>query len=517
MARGITMGMGKKTKTKATKSYAPIQQDPFVASSAPPPPKPAVVLDVKPQPETERTFLVPSAKESGRSDSTNKSQGGLPTTTTSRGAPATRAPLPGAPVPAPSTAAPETPSSGELPPYSKTVGGGIAAVLVTLLLALWFEASAGTICLNTHAPWADHNFNLNASIDSHCEAGWEGPCCDTQAGYSDGDFVLQYIPNDAVEHHMSYAPTERSAGVPASLHGIFWMDQRGSNVDALADHPEYNISATVAADELLVSFGESVWHNESKCLKPLPTYGGDVGHWSFMDWSGDGKAPGASADLRGTYELCFVDDDTIAIYMRYRLFGWLWITVPDFFVTLTMEKAAFGWVRRTKIGPQSMREVTPRLGWLLVLPFAGDLFLRMLGSMVSSTQEEYSYPMWQVVDGDGHRTSNYGAYLDYANQDTTVNGSSFETPRNRGEGYSLIGVPRESCYTVWGYGCKAAWYPPTELPWSFLTGPVVLDTVPDVSEGEADTLAGEATEEAIDEAAEPAEETAEEIPEVTER
>jgi len=394
------------------------------------------------------------------------------------------------------------PTSGP-PPRSRALPALLAAplllplglILMKLLLLMipailiWFQASWGAVCIDYRTPWAD----------SHrawwgCQPGWEGPCCDIQQGYSEGEFLLRRIKNDEVELEMPYGgprSIDNSSAPPDDMRGLWWLDQRLVHKAGMAEHEGYveEAWAVSAAEEMVISFSEGVWHPASRCLKPVPTYGGARGHWSWFDVTGTGRNPGAGAGLRGNYEFCYKGDDYILINMRYRVFGFLWLTVPNFFTTLTMERRAFGFTRVTRVGPDALRRIEPNWSWFLLIPIPFELLLRVVGLSIEGTQHYYHYPgtgspgspwppatsarflrrtlptrpipcsfssglltppflylsVFQIVDGDGQRTRHYDAYLQFANTDTNATENTFEAGRNRGHGTSLVGSEAEYC------------------------------------------------------------------------
>ena len=55
---------------------------------------------------------------------------------------------------------------------------------------------------------------------------------------------------------------------PAELHGIHWMDQRGTSLrnGPYPEAPDYKQVCGVAAEEVFLSFGEAAWDAASKCV-----------------------------------------------------------------------------------------------------------------------------------------------------------------------------------------------------------------------------------------------------------
>lgn len=252
-------------------------------------------------------------------------------------------------------------------------------------------------------------------LSCECDKGWEGRCCDTRVELHDGkEFVLNRIKNDEVETELAYART--GSNLPAPLHGIFWMDQRGVNVASSISpiDPDYQQEGSQAADELLVSFGEAHWDAERRCAGPVPVAGGRRGHWTFMDQQGP-PGEGNSSTWSSAYashlyaDFCFRSADSfdqIDLQMYMKVLG-VWIRVPWVAMHLSMKKTDWGWDRQTT-------------------------------SLVTGSKV-FHYPVFQIVDGDGKRTKNYDAYLKWANTDTPHRVEGFDTPINRGQGTSLVG------------------------------------------------------------------------------
>jgi len=244
-----------------------------------------------------------------------------------------------------------------------------------------------------------------------CEDGWEGRCCDTRKELHDGgEFALHRIKNDEVEQNLAFAKT--GSELPSSLHGIFWMDQRGVNVPAAtrATDPDYQQVGDTAADELLVSFGETHWDPQTRCAGPVPTYGGKKGHWTFMDQKGP-PGQGENENWSTLYsnrlylDFCFRSDqfEDMDLHVYIMKFG-VWVRVPWWGMHLTMKKTSWGWDRQTT---------------------------------TAVTDEVLHYPVFQIVDGHGKRTEHYAAYLKWANNQQSTDHPA--TPINNGEGTSLVG------------------------------------------------------------------------------
>eukprot|EP00967_Tisochrysis_lutea_P022108 scaffold25193_cov29-Tisochrysis_lutea.AAC.1 len=324
-------------------------------------------------------------------------------------------------------------------------------LLLLPLFILYFQASFGELCVDTRTPMADSH-RAPWFSGKRCLPGWEGPCCDIQEGYSDGEFVLRRIRNDEVEYELPFSgprSIDNTSAPPDEMLGLWWLDQRLVHTDGMSEHEGYaegEAKAVTAAEELVVSFSEGVWHPASRCVKPVPTYGGHRGHWTWFDVDGEGHNAGAGSGLRGNYEFCYQDDNTIKINMRYRLFGAVWVVVPDFFTTLTMERRNFGLTRVTRVGPDQLRRLQADWTWFFLLPIPVHVVLRIIGLMAPVSQPLYNYPMYRIVDTYGRRTRHYDAYLRFANAPTNeTEANQLSAPRNRGRGTSLVGVPIEYC------------------------------------------------------------------------
>lgn len=275
-----------------------------------------------------------------------------------------------------------------------------------------FLKSHGSVRRLLVCGWCAHGSRNFLSCD--CDEGWEGRCCDTRVELYDGqEFVLQRIRNDEVEQELAFA--RNGSDLPRGLHGIFWMDQRGVNV-ASGIHPvdpDYQQAGSQAADELVVSFGETHWDAETRCAGPVPVAGGRKGHWTFMDQQGPlgtgNSSIWESAVSSHLYaDFCFRSDsfDEIDLYMYVKMLG-VHIRIPWLAAHLSMKKTAWGWDRQTT-------------------------------SLVTGSKV-FHYPVFQIVDGLGRRTEHYDAYLNWANKDTLHTVEGFDSPINRGNGTSLVG------------------------------------------------------------------------------
>lgn len=264
-------------------------------------------------------------------------------------------------------------------------------------------------------------------------------------------FSLRTIQNDEVEYAMAYART--GDDIPSSMHGIFWMDQRGVHIEDLQD-PSYKLVASRAANELLFSIPFGSYDPVSRCLPLVSMYGGPAGAvtWTFMNEDGNGHNDLWDTALAGRSRqlICFRDAkmDVIDVILLLSEESFLQykqsmmkpaeavspaaaaalqamqaeeypsppesdvkiIRLPQDFMEFTMVKTAWGWSR-------------------------DSLFMRNFSNIT------YHYPVFQIVDGNGERTEHYDAYLAWANQNQDCpEGSNVTCAQNMGHGTSLIGV-----------------------------------------------------------------------------
>lgn len=295
-----------------------------------------------------------------------------------------------------------------------------------------------------------------------CAEGWSGPCCSLPEGHHEGTFALHRIDNDNVAEELAWATS--SSDMPESLHGIFWMDQRGVNLPLQSD-PSYQQVGASAADELLVTFGEAEWDPKTRCAGRVPVFGGHVGHWTFMD-QGQGGLSEPKSDIFDTtissrlnLQFCFRDHKMDVIDIRNyvkasSLLGIIglslpetwdgYIEIPQWIMHLYMVKKPWGWDRVTTVldveRAQLLRAVLPAdlRSWLNLQPYV-----------------EAHYPVFPIIDGEGQKTEYWDAYLSWANDPRSWKGynctnnappngfgstsSTFTCPSNNGKGTQLVG------------------------------------------------------------------------------
>jgi hypothetical protein len=297
-----------------------------------------------------------------------------------------------------------------------------------------------------------------------CAEGWSGPCCNLADDHHDGAFALKRIANDKVAEELAWATDE--SDMPTSLHGIFWMDQRGVSNLTQASDPSYRHVGSTAADELLVTFGEAEWDPKTRCAGRVPVFGGKHGHWTFMD-QGAGAPDGTPASdifetslsSRLNLKFCFRDHtmETIDIHSYIKasslVSNWFslpetfdgYVEIPSWILHLYMVKKPWGWDRVTTVLDvkqlRLLASVLPKglLEWLDLEPYATA-----------------HYPVFPIIDGAGRKTEHWEAYLSWANDPSSWRGynctndapannfgsasSTFTCPSNNGRGTQLVGI-----------------------------------------------------------------------------
>uniref|UniRef100_A0A7S1LCF2 Uncharacterized protein n=1 Tax=Alexandrium catenella TaxID=2925 RepID=A0A7S1LCF2_ALECA len=246
---------------------------------------------------------------------------------------------------------------------------------------------------------------------------------------------------------MSYART--GSPLPEAFHGIYWMDQRGRNVGRATTGSGYRQEGSVAADEFVVAFGDASWDAGRRCVTSVPVFGGQKGHWTWADQDGslDNQFYNLNCGIQLAFDFCCKDRNCneIDILGHVNAQDTLeYLASPDFH--------GLGWAGSLLMGPilwglhwwNGHSEIfwlpTDAQSWHMIKkPWGYDRLTVMCSSCWSWLQTRYHYPLFQIVDGNGHRTQHYEAYLQFANQDTHAGSSSFAHPMNRGNGTSFVG------------------------------------------------------------------------------
>lgn len=263
-------------------------------------------------------------------------------------------------------------------------------------------------------------------------------------GHPDQVYAMAVIPNSRVEHELAYART--GSVVPEGLHGIWWMDQRGTHLPVPGD-PSYKQECASAADEVLVTWGEGNWDEEALCFRDaFVSYGSpNKGMRTFMNNGDNTNVDWIVTNTTGSKaDFCFTDAtfQKIELTLYARVGGVLesflgyalpesvdgYVAVPRSIMSLNMNRKPWGWDRETVLGPDARKLRGVLSGdWFQWLDYANFIC---------------HYPVFQVVDGNGERTEHYDAYLAFANTNypqCAGENRGFDCPWNVGNGTSLVG------------------------------------------------------------------------------
>jgi len=283
-----------------------------------------------------------------------------------------------------------------------------------------------------------------AVVNQHfceCFPGWRGVCCNFKCveegndcyGFDNGNFELTKVPIEEPWTYMSYAKTGES-DLPESMHGIFWMDQRGYVKEKCeASDPNFEWKKMLAANEMLISFGETAWNPESECVGGVALIGGEVGHWTFNNEINSSLYDGqvyngvwqGQQNGRGYVDFCYVktgqgvhpdpirgmgipapQDVDELIYIPFKLkYGSAADNTSQsdyqdpygFSNNWWMYKTTWGWSRVSK-------------GW--------GFWAYNIEAGTGGTDRMGEYALIQVVDGYGNPTDFYDDYVEYAKTST---------------------------------------------------------------------------------------------------
>eukprot|EP00913_Durusdinium_trenchii_P024779 g23259.t1 len=86
-------------------------------------------------------------------------------------------------------------------------------------------------------------------------------------------YKLYSVKAEGIENELFYA---RNGSVfPASLHGVHWMDQRGTSLrkrGKYEEEPDYKQVCALSAEEVFMHFGEAAWNPKTKCATGVRQY-----------------------------------------------------------------------------------------------------------------------------------------------------------------------------------------------------------------------------------------------------
>jgi len=208
--------------------------------------------------------------------------------------------------------------------------------------------------------------------------------------------------------NLAFAST--GSDIPKSLHGCFWLDQtlQSSIAQDLRYKNARPVKNAAASQETVACFGEDPikWNPTTRCLGPIPNYGGEHGHWGFIDSEQGRRDFEQSLNYRVTGDLCFLDDALtraeVIVANRVSALGNCWVAAPRWLFRFLIQRESWGWNRVTTVGPDvTGGRLQPRQLELLAKIFPKHLIdLIALGS-TGATQ----YPVIQIIDENGSYTS----------------------------------------------------------------------------------------------------------------
>jgi len=170
------------------------------------------------------------------------------------------------------------------------------------------------------------------------------------------------------------------------FHGIWWMDQFCYHADATDPTYASQCNFGQRVPELLISWGEAEWDAKSRCTGRVYQNGGAKGHWTFNDmgsgknnvWTSDTADSACISPQWSFLQFCCVDSTCqtidVGVFFESAL-----LTLGSRLYHFSMVNMSWGWDR-----------VTQGLG------------------------ADWHYPVFQIVNGDGKRTSHYDSYLQWA-------------------------------------------------------------------------------------------------------
>lgn len=228
--------------------------------------------------------------------------------------------------------------------------------------------------------------------------------------FAERNFEIQRIPSAEIAESMAYA--RAGSSIPSSLHGIFWLDQ--FHRSSIAKNDTYSAAKPFKhppSDETLVSFGDAptAFEPQSRCVGPVPGYGGVQGHWTYLDTTRGRLEFDGALSSRITADFCFDQSmqsiDVIA-GVRVPILGWVFI--PSWLGGMRMERRSWGWNRVNLLGP-NISTTLEKFGPMLdkILPSF------LMATIRSGDSGGSQYPVIQIIDGEGKKTEYFQEYMDY--------------------------------------------------------------------------------------------------------
>jgi len=276
---------------------------------------------------------------------------------------------------------------------------------------------------------------------------------------------VQRVANDRVIESLAFARPGDVPGLPASLEGIFWIDQFLQS--SVGQQPQFHgadnrwpFMWVTPSTETLAAFGdwpiEWVSHEQEPVLshdrvnpmgtaRYIPNGGGYNGHWTFGTYPNsafcylfgcvntlmrccclpDTMVPYISTtvtwDIRLAADMRFnrreeiedpeLNPEGIEIILDFFSGDEYINTAPLF--ELRMQKRPWGWARTTHVIEGAWAKMSPnqQAGLKKILPPPLYYGLKKGGIWGAS-----QYPVVQIVDGQGKKTKYYDEYLEWANR-----------------------------------------------------------------------------------------------------
>lgn len=240
-------------------------------------------------------------------------------------------------------------------------------------------------------------------------------------------YKLVHIQTEKLAEEFGYA--KEGSAIPSDLHGILWMDQRGTHVPKC--DPNYKAALPGTAPEVALAFGDTaVFDPVTRCVDVL-IKGGPKGAWALFDQGGGTNYEWSLA--RGTdwvVAFCQQEQDPLSYDIKMKLrfpgvsalaligakehpYGYYEMPFDDI-IKLTMEKTCFGWNRKNTFGPNGGQALASVLEFL-----PGDM-----GKVLSEYLKELVYPVYLVVDGQGQKTEYWEPFVDWVSHSSLVAGNS---------------------------------------------------------------------------------------------
>lgn len=263
------------------------------------------------------------------------------------------------------------------------------------------------------------------------------------------EFDVVEVDNQEIASKLAYAKSD--GDIPNTLHGIWWLDQMGYSSIAKDNGYQNNMPfENIPSLETLAAFGDSPtqWNAATKCIGPVPNYGGRKGHWTYLNTPRGRSQLFGSISTKMTADICFTDAAMEKITVNAGVLVPVlksWVFTPSFLFAMKMEKRPWGWDRVTTVGP----DVTSHLAAYrsLLESIFPPQWIRILESGGKGAAH---YPVLQVIDGNGQRTKYFDEYIagvvHFSNSPVQLYG--MQVPQNFTAKYE------QTCYAFTGESCS---------------------------------------------------------------